>query len=222
MKTLKYYIEGYKCKKIWKAKNNHNFCKIGKNKNSIIIDMLKDNRISIGNYSYGAINIDCWGKKEEELHIGSFCSISSQSCFLLSGEHSIKSFSSFPFDVFFLKKRISNICKGPIIISNDVWIGAKALIMSGVTIGQGAVVAAGAIVTKDVPPYAVVGGVPAKIIKYRFDSEIIKELMKIDFNKLNPEDIVEHGDVLFAEIENIDQISWLKELGERKKTYHEK
>lgn len=71
------------------------------------------------------------------------------------------------------KKRIS------VVIGNDVWIGARATILEGVTIGDGAVVAAGAIVTKDVPPYSVVGGVPAKIIKYRFDEETIKKLLEL-------------------------------------------
>lgn len=64
-------------------------------------------------------------------------------------------------------------------IGNDVWIGERAIVLGGVTVGNGAVIAAGAVVTKDVPPYAVVGGVPAKIIKYRFDEEVIKELEEI-------------------------------------------
>jgi serine acetyltransferase len=70
-------------------------------------------------------------------------------------------------------------CKGDIIIENDVWIGAKATIMSGVRIGNGAIVAAGSVVSKDVPPYAIVAGNPAKIVKYRFDEEQIKKLLSI-------------------------------------------
>lgn len=77
-------------------------------------------------------------------------------------------------------------------IKDDVWIGAQATIMSGVTIGQGAVIGAKALVTKDVPPYAIVGGVPAKVIKYRFEKEIIDELLKIDFSKLDYKVIKEH------------------------------
>jgi serine acetyltransferase len=70
-------------------------------------------------------------------------------------------------------------CKGDIVIENDVWIGAKSTIMSGVRIHNGAVVAANSNVTKDVPPFAVVGGNPAKIIKYRFNEEQIESLLKI-------------------------------------------
>jgi acetyltransferase-like isoleucine patch superfamily enzyme len=75
----------------------------------------------------------------------------------------------------------------PIRIGSDVWIGARSVILNGVTIGDGAVVAAGAVVTKDVEPYAVVGGVPAKVIKYRFSREIIEKLLKIKWWDLNPE-----------------------------------
>lgn len=74
-------------------------------------------------------------------------------------------------------------CKGAIIVDDDVWIGESAIIMAGVHIGRGAVIGAGAVVTKDVPPYAVAVGTPAKIVKYRFDHETIDKLLKIDFNK---------------------------------------
>lgn len=72
-----------------------------------------------------------------------------------------------------------NIQIGDIIIGNDVWIGYEAVILSGVTIGDGAVIGCRAVVTKDVPPYTIVGGVPAKPIRKRFDEETIKELQKI-------------------------------------------
>lgn len=77
----------------------------------------------------------------------------------------------------------------PIHIGNDVWIGRRCIIMDGVTIGDGAFVAAGAIVTKDVPPFAIVGGIPAKVIKYRFPEEMIKRLMEIQWWNLPDEEI---------------------------------
>lgn len=73
---------------------------------------------------------------------------------------------------------------------DDVWIGESAIIMAGVHIGRGAVIGAGAVVTKDVPPYAVAVGTPAKVVKYRFDYETIDKLLRIDFNKINKEEIV--------------------------------
>ncbi len=75
----------------------------------------------------------------------------------------------------------AEISVGPIRIGNDVWIGASAQIMSGVTIGDGAIVGAGAIVTRDVPAYAVVGGNPARIIRFRFESDLIERLMSIEW-----------------------------------------
>lgn len=74
-----------------------------------------------------------------------------------------------------------NEISNPPIIKNDVWIGSQAVILQGVTIGNGAVIASGAVVTKDVPPYAIVGGVPAKVIKYRFSQETIDKLQKIEW-----------------------------------------
>ena len=82
-------------------------------------------------------------------------------------------------------------------IGNDVWIGDRAFIMAGVRIGDGAVVAAGAVVTKDVPPYAVVGGVPARIIKYRFDQPIIEKLLELKWWRY---DISEFGEVDWSDV----------------------
>lgn len=99
--------------------------------------------------------------------------------------------------------------KGDIIVDDDVWIGERATIMSGVHIGQGAVIAAGSVVTHDIPPYAVVGGVPAKIIKYRFSKEIIDGLLKVDYSKLTKEMISTHIDELYSKLSDVKQLAWL-------------
>lgn len=78
----------------------------------------------------------------------------------------------------------------PAEIGNDVWIGQNAVIMDGVKIGDGAIVAAGAVVTKDVAPYAIVGGVPAKLIKYRFDEATIKDLLRLKWWELSDKEIL--------------------------------
>ena len=90
--------------------------------------------------------------------------------------------------------------KSAVVIGNDVWIGESARIMAGVHIGDGAVIAAGAVVTKDVAPYAIVGGVPAKVIKYRFSPEQIEELLKIEWWNWDEEKIRKHAD----EFDNIE------------------
>lgn len=120
--------------------------------------------------------------------IGSFCSIAND-VFIGLGAHPIAHFSTSP-----LFYRVSNTFNlklidedyefaeyRPIEIGNDVWIGARAIILDGVKIGDGAIVAANAVVTHDVPPYAIVGGVPAKVIRHRFSPEKIEQLLKLQW-----------------------------------------
>ena len=123
----------------------------------------------------------------DKLEIGKFCSIACGAKFLFtSAKHSSRSLSTYTFPIFFDEwdLDVSKITKawdnrGDTIIGNDAWLGYDALIMSGVKIGDGAIIGARSIVTRDVPPYAVVGGTPAKHIKMRFEQSIIDKLQKI-------------------------------------------
>lgn len=122
---------------------------------------------------------------KDRLVVGRFCSIACGAKFIFtSANHTQKPLSTYAFPLFYEewgldKKDITAAWdnKGDIIIGNDVWIGYEAIIMSGVTIGDGAIIGTRALVTKDVPPYTVVGGIPAKTIKKRFSNEIIAELL---------------------------------------------
>ena len=123
----------------------------------------------------------------DKLKIGKFCSIACGAKFLFtSGNHAMQSLSTYPFPIFFEEWNLDarDICsawdnKGDIIIGSDVWIGYEAVIMAGVTIGDGAIIGTRAVVTKDVPPYTIVGGVPAKMIRKRFDDATIERLEKL-------------------------------------------
>ena len=123
----------------------------------------------------------------DRLVIGRFCSIACGAKFLFtSANHTLKSLSTYPFPIFFEEwgLDVENITtawdnKGDIVIGNDVWIGYEAVIFSGVTIGDGAVIGTRAVVTKDVPPYTIVGGVPAKAIRRRFPDETISRLLDL-------------------------------------------
>lgn len=124
---------------------------------------------------------------KDKLIIGKFCSIACGTKFMFtSGNHSLKSLSTYTFPIFFDEwnldaKNITSAWdnKGDIVIGNDVWVGYEAVIMHGVKIGDGAIVGTRAVVTKDVPPYTIVGGVPARPIRKRFDDETIEKLLKI-------------------------------------------
>lgn len=123
----------------------------------------------------------------DKLQIGKFCSIACGAKFLFnSANHALSSLSTYPFPIFFEewgleKEDVAEAWdnKGDIIIGNDVWIGYEAVILAGVTIGDGAIIGARAVVTKDVPPYTIVGGVPAKPIRKRFNEETIDILLKL-------------------------------------------
>ena len=168
------------------------------------------NRVSVGNGTYGTINVIQFDNNSKgNLKIGNYCSIAPDVSFVIDGEHNYKLISTYPFKQRYLGGKDVSESKGDIVIGDDVWIGYRATILSGVKIGQGAVVAAGAVVTKDVPPYAIVGGVPAKVIKYRFEPEMIEELLKIDYGKLSKEDIEKHIDDLYTELKNPSQLDWM-------------
>lgn len=135
----------------------------------------------IGRASYGDLKIMEWGN-DAQLHIGAFCSISNDVTIFLGGEHRIDWVTTFPFPA--LWPSASHIAghplsKGDVVIGNDVWIGYKATILSGVTIGDGSVVGAHSLVTKDVPPYTIVAGNPAKIVRKRFDEQTIERLLRV-------------------------------------------
>lgn len=119
-----------------------------------------------------------------KLVIGKFCAIAAEVKFIMTGDHKLDAISTYPFPIF--KKgweEAFNLMelptKGDIIIGNDVWIGYGAAIKGGVKIGDGAIIATSAVVVKDVPPFAIVGGNPAKILKMRFDENTIQRLQKI-------------------------------------------
>lgn len=164
--------------------------------------------VNVGKCSYGELNVVTFNRCSK-LKIGSYCSIAQHVYFMLDVEHHVNTVSTYPYKAKCLRLGDEAFSKGDIVVGDDVWIGYGATIMSGTHIGQGAVVAAGAVVTKDVPPYAVVGGVPAKVIRYRFEPEIVEELLKIDYSRLTDEMIKEHIDELYTNLEDVEQLEWM-------------
>lgn len=158
--------------------------------------------ISLGKHSYFNGKVT-WNLYNHKLIIGNFCSIATVEVMLGNGKgHDINNISTFPFGVPELRgkfgsgsKVVSNESKntnGDVRIGNDVWIGEDTKILSGVTVGDGAVIANNSHVVKDVEPYSVVGGNPAKHIKFRFDEVTIKKLLKIQWWNWDDEKIQEN------------------------------
>lgn len=138
--------------------------------------------ISIGRGSFVNGPSVIGAAKGGKVTIGSFCSIAGF-VYVVSGNHNLRTPSTFQISSGkYAPTFKNNLGKSdPILIGNDVWIGTHAVILSGVTVGHGAVIAAGAVVCNDVKPYSVVAGVPAKHIKYRFDEEQIEKLLKLEW-----------------------------------------
>jgi acetyltransferase-like isoleucine patch superfamily enzyme len=145
---------------------------------------VRDGRITVGAGTYGEPVVHSWEQDPDtRLRIGAYCSIAADVTVVLGGEHRTDWVTTSPLRI------LSGLpgagtdghphSKGDIVIGNDVWIGLGSTILSGVTIGDGAVIGAGSVVAADVPPFAVVAGNPAQLIRYRFPHEIREALERI-------------------------------------------
>ena len=179
-------------KKEWQKKNSNNW--------TYPANIFDTDLVEVGRCTYGRIDIR--SNTKNMLKIGNFCSIADKVTFMLGIDHPTNLISTYPFKNYFFNG-ISAISKGDIVLDDDVWIGYNVTILSGVHIGQGAIVAAGAVVTKDVPPYAIIGGVPAKIIKYRFSPNVIEQLLQLDYSQLTDKLIHDHKNELSMQIDHM-------------------
>lgn len=174
---IKNLILLYLYKNKWRKLNSHNKTTLD---NIFPLELVK-----IGKYTYGELNIKSWGSKNEGLEIGNYVSIAPEVVFLLGGNHYTKTITTYPFKVMYFNETTPEaLSKGKIIVEDDVWIGMNTLILSGVKIGKGAVIGAGSVVSKDIPPYAIAVGNPCKVIKYRFSEEIREKVNKIKFENI--------------------------------------
>lgn len=180
-----------------------------------IKNVVKAPNIIIGDYTYYDDSDDPTGFEHnnvlfnypefgDRLIIGKFCAIASGTKFIMcAANHRISSITTYPFNVFggvWKEKTPDHLSqlpfKGDIIVGNDVWIGRESRIMPGVKIGDGSIVGAYSVVTKDVPPYSVIGGNPARLIKRRFEDDLIKMLLKLRWWDFDAEKLVKFLPVL--------------------------
>jgi virginiamycin A acetyltransferase len=207
LRSLVRAIEKQNFEKEWRKINGHNETKVDGRIFPLEI-------VSVGRGTYGTISIQSlYITPNEKLIIGNYVSIAPNVTFLLGVNHQIDTITTFPFHSKLIQRSpIDAISKGPIVIEDEVWIGTGAMIFSGVKVGKGAIIAAGALVTKEVQPYAIVGGNPAKVIRFRFSDEVIQILKPIHFVDFQDEWIKENINIIYKKIETVDDALQFKAL----------
>lgn len=167
--------------------------------------------MGVGSYSDGPLTLRL---NLRNVFVGKYCSIARGVIMDCGFSHNTKFITTYPFNAInpqaFGHIKGHPVTKGDIVIGNDVWIGEEAMIMSGVHIGDGAVVAARAVVTKDVSSYSIVGGVPAKHIKYRFPIEIVYKLLQLKWWDWTQEKINQRVPLLMSD--NYDELFKLENI----------
>ena len=212
LRTLLSRFEKMRFDKAWRKSNRHNETSIGSY-------MFPKGVVEVGHATYGLLNVQSlYVTPDEKLIIGNYVSIASDSLFLLGTNHQTETITTYPLHSKLIGRTpMDALSRGPIVVEDEAWIGSNAIVMSGVSIGKGAIVAAGAIVTKDVPPYAIVGGNPAKIIRYKFSDEIVEELMSLSLIEVPVEWFKANISLMYKKIESAQDVREVKSLIEEYK-----
>lgn len=157
--------------------------------------LVKAGRIAVGEHTYGVPIVNIYDYDQSKLTIGKYCSLSETALIMLGGQHPINHVSQYPFRINWglpgAGKDGNPEPSTDTVIGNDVIINQRVFIRSGVTIGDGALIGSNANVTKDVPPYAIMGGNPAKVIRYRATPEQIEALLEIKWWDWSKEDVID-------------------------------
>lgn len=207
LKNIKTKLSIRKRKAQWRIQNPHNETLWGTGDDF--------NHIKVGKGSYGIINVQSFRNESERLEIGNYVSIGQEVIFILGGNHQTKTFTTYPIKAKTIEPFSQDDAqtKGAIIIEDEVWIGTHSVILSGVRIGKGSIIAAGSVVTKNVTPFSIVAGNPARFIKYRIEEELIKKRSEVDLINIPKEKIVNNIDLFYNELslENLEKIITLQE-----------
>jgi virginiamycin A acetyltransferase len=193
---------------VWKRRNRHNLTRPG--------TLFPIDAVQVGFRTYGKLNVYNFNleDRENKLVIGDFVSISGDVKFLLNERHQLRTMTTYPLRTKLFGRQFGcdASAAGSIVVEDEVWIGFGATILSNVRIGKGAVIAAGSVVTKDVPPYATVGGVPARTLRIRFSPEIVERLLKIKLAKIPEATIRENIDLFYKEIQKPEDLEAIEAL----------
>jgi virginiamycin A acetyltransferase len=204
---LKNFLRLIIFKGVWRKSNSHNYTTVN---NIFPLEL-----VSVGEKTYGELNIFNYLHLDEKVHIGNYVSIAKSVSFILGGNHQSGTLTCYPLFSKFLKfnSLYDATTKGAIIVEDEVWIGYNVIILSGVRIGKGSIIAAGAVVTNDIPSYAVAAGNPARVIKYRFSEDEISEIKDIYIHKIPNQFIIDHIEDFYKPLNtNSDFFRKLKEF----------
>lgn len=207
VKNIQNEIKLAQFKSKWRKNNEHNL--------TVPVNIFPMEKVKVGKYTYGNLNCFFYGTNDnrEFISIGNSCSLANGVKFLAGGEHKTNALSMFPYEQKYINKEIlQSDTKGRINVEDEAWIGRDAIILSGVTIGKGSVVGAGSVVTKDIPPYCIAAGVPARVIKYRFDDKTRKALYNLNYSEFNLEYIAENIQLFESEPTDINIQEIIAEL----------
>lgn len=173
---------------------------LGRRKPVFLRDRKDLKNYEIGRGSYGNLEVIRY-RLGGKISIGSFCSFAEGTVAMLGGDHNPRNISTYPFGVLLGGARVEAHAssKGDIRIGNDVWLGRYATVMAGVTIADGAVIGAHSLVTRDVPPYAIAAGNPARVVRMRFPDDTIAKLLKIKWWDWPDSRILEYAELLLSE-----------------------
>ena len=165
-----------------------------------------------GKHTYGldGCSVHAWERRGDVIQMGSYCSLGANIKFVIDGNHRTDTFSSYPFQRLFVGAPVNVWGKETPTVGHDVWIASDVVIYSGVHIGDGAVIGGNSVVTKPVPPYAIVAGNPARIVKYRFPEDVIADLLALKWWTL-PEDVI-HARLIPIQDDIREVVRVLKEL----------
>lgn len=185
----------------WRKRNRHN--------KTFAARKFPITRVTVGRHSYGMLDVRTFcDEATERLEIGNYVSIAEGVVFILGGQHQTNTITSFPLKAYFTRidNSLDSGTKGPIIIEDEVWIGMNVIILSGVRIGRGSIIGAGAVVAKSIPPFAIAVGNPAKIIKYRFSNETISKIKNIRIIDISEQRIQDNIELFYKSIDEDDSV----------------
>lgn len=196
-----------KFKKQWRRRNRHN--------NTVPCNIFPTEIVTVGNGTYGELHVHSYLPEAESLQIGNYVSIAPEVHFILGGNHRTDTLFPFP-----LKSRVLHAhctedagSRGAVVVEDEAWIGYGATILSGVRIGKGAVVGARAVVTGDVPPYSIVAGNPARVVRRRLPEAVIEKVRGISLNDVPESEWKDLLDVFYTPLnENTDIDNLLKRI----------